>query len=159
MIWFSLVKTKDKGCALALFRKCSCLTLDSSFFLALSVGLHSQPLQPFQNVNPRKLLFVGLTTLVLLALTLRRSLDSSQRLTDAITLSAAISLFSKTSDLPLTSFRPNVTVGTLSLAVRLPLLGRARDLHPLDYAHVGRTSKGATALAAAPGIMQFSYLI
>ncbi|MCR5821004.1 MAG: hypothetical protein K6F94_08695, partial [Bacteroidaceae bacterium] len=43
------------------------------------------------------------------------------------------------SDLPLTSFRPNVTVGTLSLAVRLPLLGRARDLHPLDYAHVGRT--------------------
>ena len=44
------------------------------------------------------------------------------------------------SDLPLTSFRPNVTVGTLSLAVRLPLLGRARDLHPLDYAHVGRTS-------------------
>ena len=45
------------------------------------------------------------------------------------------------SDLPLTSFRPNVTVGTLSLAVRLPLLGRARDLHPLDYAHVGRTKK------------------
>ena len=43
-------------------------------------------------------------------------------------------------DPPLTSFRPNVTVGTLSLAVRLPLLGRARDLHPLDYAHVGRTS-------------------
>ena len=64
------------------------------------------------------------------------------------------------SDLPLTSFRPNVTVGTLSLAVRLPLLGRARDLQPLDYAHVGRTSKGATALTAAPsGIMQFSYLI
>jgi len=26
--------------------------------------------------------------------------------------------------------------------VRLPLLGRARDLHPLDYAHVGRTTKG-----------------
>ena len=43
-------------------------------------------------------------------------------------------------DPPLTSFRPNVTVGTLSLAVRLPLLGRARDLHPLDYAHVGRTT-------------------
>ena len=34
-----------------------------------------------------------------------------------------------------------VTTGTLSLAVRLPLLGRARDLHPLDYAHVGRTKK------------------
>ena len=30
-------------------------------------------------------------------------------------------------------------IGTLSLAVRLPLLGCARDLHPLDYAHVGRT--------------------
>jgi len=44
-------------------------------------------------------------------------------------------------DPPLTSFRPNVTVGTLSLAVRLPLLGRARDLHPLDYAHVGRTRR------------------
>ena len=40
------------------------------------------------------------------------------------------------------SFRPNVAIGTLSLAVRLPLLGRARDLHPLDYAHVGRTKKG-----------------
>ena len=26
--------------------------------------------------------------------------------------------------------------------MRLPLLGRARDLHPLDYAHVGRTRKG-----------------
>ena len=43
------------------------------------------------------------------------------------------------SDLPKTSFRPNVTIGTLALAVRLPLLGCARDLHPLDYAHVGRT--------------------
>ena len=43
------------------------------------------------------------------------------------------------SDLPPTSFRPNVAIGTLTLAVRLPLLGRARDFHPLDYAHVGRT--------------------
>ena len=46
--------------------------------------------------------------------------------------------------LPPTSFRPNVAIGTLSLAVRLPLLGRARDLHPLDYAHVGRTTPKAT---------------
>ena len=42
--------------------------------------------------------------------------------------------------LPQTSFRPNVAIDTLSLAVRLPLLGRARDLHPLDYTHVGRTT-------------------
>jgi hypothetical protein len=35
----------------------------------------------------------------------------------------------------------------LSLAVHLPLLGRARDLHPLDYAHVGRTIvKGSVRL-------------
>ncbi|MBR2206856.1 MAG: hypothetical protein IJ898_11040, partial [Prevotella sp.] len=54
------------------------------------------------------------------------------------------------SDLPLTSFRPNVTVGTLSLAVRLPLLGRARDLHPLDYAHVGRTKKRGCAYFDTP---------
>ncbi|WP_218049254.1 hypothetical protein, partial [Bacteroides acidifaciens] len=45
------------------------------------------------------------------------------------------------SDLPPTSFTPNVAIGSLSLAVRLPLLGRVRDLHPLDYAHVGRTYK------------------
>ena len=31
----------------------------------------------------------------------------------------------------------------LSLTVRLPLSGRVGDLHPLDYAHVGRT-KGCT---------------
>ena len=45
------------------------------------------------------------------------------------------------SALPPTSFTPNVAIGSLSLAVRLPLLGRVRDLHPLDYAHVGRTKK------------------
>jgi len=48
--------------------------------------------------------------------------------------------------LPPTSFRPNVTIGTLSLAVCLPLLGRTRDLHPLDYAHVGRTTKRGCAI-------------
>ena len=45
------------------------------------------------------------------------------------------------SALPTTSFRPSVAAGNLSLAVRLPLLGCARDLHPLDYAHVGRTKQ------------------
>ena len=61
------------------------------------------------------------------------------------------------SDLPLTSFRPNVTVGTLSLAVRLPLLGRARDLHPLDYAHVGRTKKGDKPFGKSPKICNFAF--
>ena len=28
----------------------------------------------------------------------------------------------------------------LSLAMCFPLLGRTRDMHPLDYAHVGRTT-------------------
>ena len=56
-------------------------------------------------------------------------------------------LTSQASDLPQTSFRPSVAAGTLSLAVHLPLLGRARDLHPLDYAHVGRTIvKGSVRL-------------
>ena len=46
--------------------------------------------------------------------------------------------------MPTASFRPNVAIGTLLSAVRLPLLGRIRDLHPLDYAHVGRTTVQAT---------------
>ena len=45
--------------------------------------------------------------------------------------------------LPQTSFRPNVAIDTLSLAVRLPLLGRARDLHPLEHDHAMRTRKSA----------------
>ena len=63
------------------------------------------------------------------------------------------------SDLPLTSFRPNVTVGTLSLAVRLPLLGRARALHPLDYAHVGRTKKGPAQTDRSFLLYQRVYLL
>lgn len=42
MVWFSLVKTLDKGCALALLRTSIDLTLSSSFSFALSVGLHSR---------------------------------------------------------------------------------------------------------------------
>ncbi len=86
-----------KGWATALLRKRTSLTLVSSFFLAVSVGLHSQPLVLFQNVKPRKLLFIGLTTLVLVALTFSLSFLSSQLLTDAITLFAAISLLTKMS--------------------------------------------------------------
>ena len=43
--------------------------------------------------------------------------------------------------MPPTSSTPNVAIGSLSLAVRLPLLGRVGGSHPLDYAHVGRTER------------------
>ncbi len=33
--------------------------------------------------------------------------------------------------------------------MRFPLSGRARDLHPLDYAHVGRTQKNRQLFQAA----------
>ena len=33
----------------------------------------------------------------------------------------------------------------LHRTMRFPLSGRARDLHPLDYAHVGRTKKNSRA--------------
>lgn len=82
---------------LALLRTSIDLTLSSNFAFALSVGLHSQPLLLFQNVKPKNVLFIGLATLVLAALTLRRNLRPSQLLTDAITLSAAISLLTKMS--------------------------------------------------------------
>lgn len=55
------------------------------------------------------------------------------------------------SALPTASFRPNVAIGTLLSAVRLPLLGRVGDLHPLDYTHVGRTTaRGHTPIRAHP---------
>ena len=37
--------------------------------------------------------------------------------------------------------RLNVAVGTLSLAVHLPLSDRTGNLYPLDYAHIGRTKR------------------
>ena len=40
--------------------------------------------------------------------------------------------------------------GYLSLAVRLPLSGRAQDLHQLDYAHFGRTRREAAVLGPRP---------
>ena len=38
--------------------------------------------------------------------------------------------------------------------MRFPLSGRARDFHPLDYAHVGRTTT-KTATPLVPGIAVF----
>ena len=46
-------------------------------------------------------------------------------------------------DLPPTSFRPCVTATPLSLAMRFPPLGRARDLHPLEHDHAVRTTRNA----------------
>jgi hypothetical protein len=63
-------------------------------------------------------------------------------------------LTSQASDLPQTSFRPSVAAGTLSLAVHLPLLGRTRDLHPLDYAHVGRTKKKRNLYDSASVVLE-----
>src|SRR6056297_1946214 len=64
-----------------------------NFFLLSLWGLAVHPFLPFQNPKPRNLLFVGLTTFVLLAFTLRNSFLSSQLTTDFITLFAAFSLF------------------------------------------------------------------
>ena len=66
-----------------------------NFAFLLSLGLHFHPILPFQNVKPRKLLFVGLTILVFVALTFKNSFLSSHHVIDFITLSAAISLFTK----------------------------------------------------------------
>ena len=38
---------------------------------------------------------------------------------------------------------PIYSGGKVSRTMRFPLSGRARDFHPLDYAHVGRTMQKA----------------
>jgi len=45
--------------------------------------------------------------------------------------------------LPPSSFRFRVATDTLGLSYALPATGRARDFHPLDCAHTGRTQKSA----------------
>ena len=49
--------------------------------------------------------------------------------------------------LSLASFRFSSRWTPLPRTMRFPLSGRARDFHPLDYAHVGRTKKRAGQLA------------
>ena len=83
--------------ATAAFRCSTSLIFVYSFVFLSSLGLHFHPFEPFQNVNPRKLLSFGLTTFVLVALTFRNSFLSSHDVTDFITLLAANSLLTKMS--------------------------------------------------------------
>src|SRR5699024_10660903 len=69
--------------------------LSYRLFLLFFVGIHSHFDEFFQYVKPRKLLFVGRTTFVLVALTFRNSFLSSHDVTDFITRFAAISLLTK----------------------------------------------------------------
>ena len=52
--------------------------------------------------------------------------------------------------LSLASFRFSSRWTPLPRTMHFPLSGRARDFHPLDYAHVGRTPKGGRANDDSP---------
>jgi len=49
-------------------------------------------------------------------------------------------------DLPPPSFTLHLTMDALGLGYALPATGRARDFHPLDCAHAGRTKKKRRAV-------------
>ena len=83
------------GLATAFLLQSIARVLSYNLFLRSFAGLHFHPSLDFQNANPRRLLFIGLTTFVLVAFTFNISLRSSQLVMDFITLFAAISLLTK----------------------------------------------------------------
>lgn len=62
--------------------------------------------------------------------------------------------------LPLTSFRFHLAIDTLvSLAVRFPLPGFVRDLHPLDDTHAGQTKQWRLHHAMSNAISTVNYSV
>ena len=117
-ISFTLLKVTDSGTATAFLLTSTSLHLEYSLLFLSSIGLHFHPSLDLQNVKPRKLLSLGLTTLVLVAETLRNSFLSSHELIDFITLSADISLLTKmfTSSAKRTNLKPLASSSLSSLS-------------------------------------------
>ena len=51
-------------------------------------------------------------------------------------------------DLPPPSFILHLAMDALGLGCTLPATGHARDFHPLDYAHAGRTKQSSLPFRA-----------